>query len=67
MNPVNKEDQIAKALMVINHAQNQIWELHHHVKQYNEALAMEIWNQSLQIEHALIELNEALYGKREYL
>lgn len=63
---MNKDEQILTALRAINVSQKHLWNLHHLVKEHDEKLAMQVWEQTLQIEHALLELNEALYGKREY-
>ena len=62
-----QSNQISSAINVINNAQTIIWELHHTVKAYDDEIGVKIWEQTLQIEHALLELNDALYGKREYL
>lgn len=55
-------DKAREAMNIINHAQQQMWNLHHKVKQYDEPLAMKIWEQSLQIEHALLVLNEEIFA-----
>lgn len=43
---------------VIDYAQEQIWNLHHKVKEYDEELGMKIWEWTLQIEHAVGKLRD---------
>lgn len=58
--------ELRKALDVINLAQQRVWDLHHTVKPYNEKLADQIWEQSLQIEHALGQINQKILGGEGY-
>jgi hypothetical protein len=44
---------------VIDHAQEQLWLLHHKVKEYDEELGMKIWEWTLQIEQAVRVLRES--------
>lgn len=48
---IEKEQE--RAIMVIDHAQQEIWSLHHKVKEYDEELGMKIWEWTLQIEYAV--------------
>lgn len=63
---MNKDEQILNAMRAINFAQQYLWDLHHRVKVYDKELGMAIWEQSLQIEQGLLELNDALFGRREH-
>lgn len=58
--------KVRQAMAVINQAQQAVWNLHHAFKQYDEPKAIELWKQSLQIEHALLVLNEEVLGGRGY-
>lgn len=60
------KDLLIKPLNVINTAQQKVWDLHHKVKQYDEKLADEFWQCSLQIESALLKINENIYGGSGY-
>lgn len=59
-------DKARIAMSIINSAQNRIWDLHHKVKEFDEKLGMEIWEQTLQIEHALLVLNEEIFAGKGY-
>lgn len=59
-------DEILTAMRVINAAQKRVWDLHFAIKPLNEPLAMEVWEQALQIEHGLKVLNKCLFQKDEY-
>ena len=50
--------ETARAIVVIDDAQETIWNLHHKVKEYDVELGMKIWEQTLQIEHAVKVLRE---------
>ena len=63
---MNPDPRIISALNVINTAQQEVWNLHHQVKTYDEQLGMRLWEQSLQIESALLKLNELLLGGSGY-
>lgn len=52
------KEELLFAIDVIDNAQQQIWELHHKVKEYNEELGMEVWLQTLQIEHGINRIRE---------
>jgi hypothetical protein len=54
-----KTDGIKRAIEVIDHAQEQLWLLHHKVKEYDEELGMKIWEWTLQIEQAVRVLRES--------
>lgn len=57
----NTNPTIEQALNVIDHAQYAIWELHLVVKNnHDNELGMKIWEQTLQIEHAVKVLREEL-------
>lgn len=58
--------ELCKHLDVINAVQSDMWEKHHRVKAINETLANYIWECSLQIEHALGQINQKLLGKPGY-
>ena len=58
--------ELKKHLDVVNFAQQRVWELHHLVKVYNEKLADQIWEQSLQIEYALGQINQKILGGTGY-
>lgn len=60
------KDKVMFALKVIDHAQQEVWNLHHFVRQYSETLAEKLWEQSIQIESALVKLNDELMGKNGY-
>lgn len=62
---MNKE-KIIYAMKVMDAAQQEVWLLHHKVKQYDEPLAMKIWEQTLQLEHGLLVLNEEILDKPSY-
>jgi hypothetical protein len=55
------KEKLIPPLNVINDAQQRVWTLHHAVKQYNEELAMQLWECSLQIESALLKINESVF------
>lgn len=59
-------ERVKEAMVVMNNAQQEVWNLHHAVKKYDEPLAMKIWEQSLQLEHGLLVLNEEFLGKPSY-
>ena len=58
--------EIKKAMAVMDHAQDALWELHHRIKEVDEELGTAVWLETLQIEHALKVLNKELFGKDEY-
>ena len=59
---MKSKEKIIQAMGVINFSQQQIWNLHHEVNQYDKDLGEKIWAQTLQIEHALLILNEEILG-----
>jgi hypothetical protein len=59
--------KVKEAMSVINASQLKLWKLQHKVKKYNEVLSEEIWYETLQIEHALLILNEEILGGESYL
>jgi hypothetical protein len=53
-------EKIKQAMAVINSAQGNVWLLHHKVKASDEDTGTKLWECSLQIEHALLVLNEEI-------
>lgn len=47
------QGDIDRAIEIIDLAQQTLWNLHLAVKAYNEELGMNMWQQTLQIEHAI--------------
>jgi hypothetical protein len=75
MKSINENfDKATQAMNTINDAQQKIWELHHAVRHVIEQLkddkfnklADDIWAQTLQIEHALLVLNEEIFAGESY-
>jgi len=62
----DEKTKLRKELDVINYAQEVLWKIHHSVKNDNEELGMKIWQMSLQIESALLHINEELLGGSGY-
>lgn len=60
------DDKLKQPLDVINAMQQEIWNLHHKVKQYDGHLAVKFWECSLQIESALLKINEDVLGNKGY-
>lgn len=61
-----KLDTLKKELDVIDNAQRALWKLSHLIKRDNEYFGEQVWQLSLQIESALLHINQEIYGKDEY-
>jgi len=57
--------EIIEALNIINNAQQSLWELSHKARKLDDELGHELWMLSLQIESALLHINES-NGKEGY-
>ena len=51
---------------VINSQQQHLWKLSHQIRLISEDLGDKVWESSLQIESALLKLNEEIFGNKSY-
>lgn len=58
--------KVTEAMSVINGSQNRLWSLSHETRLHDKKLGEAIWEQTLQIEHALLVLNEEVLGGESY-